>query len=229
MMRTRHPLLILSTALLWLLFPALAYADTPPPSKESLIAEWEQRQIDDPLTKTFEPLGNGRYRFATERFPFDGEIQIDYATIQKWNFVEDSPYFRGIIVIVLLEIDEDFREKYNTAIAQWSNRTTLLYDSQQQSWLEYGYLPRSDFEMSLKKKLNWFLGGIAAIVILFLGFLLVVIPKSIKQEVFKRQPSADIIKDLTEVLEVVRTELRESRNKTAQTNEDPPKPEAPSG
>jgi hypothetical protein len=98
------------------------------PSKESLIAAWEEIQKADPETKVFEKISNGRYRFKTERFPYDGELVILNTVISPWWSDKDKEDFQGSLEVDFLGMPKEMQEKLSVSLWKWKNETNTLWN-----------------------------------------------------------------------------------------------------
>jgi hypothetical protein len=105
------------------------------PTEESLIEAWENIQKKDPKTIIFEKISTGHYRFKTERFPFDGELEVLNITIDERMGDYDYGYIMGVVEVELLDLPEDFLEKYSYSYSAWLQRNILYYDKESEQWL----------------------------------------------------------------------------------------------
>lgn len=118
-----------------LLLLAVPLAVAAEPTRESLLTAWESLQRADPQTRTFERINDGRYRFATERFPFDGELEIAEVVVDDRS--AEIPYgsATGHVAATLVGIDDAFRERYATSLAIWHSDGILHWDDETQGWV----------------------------------------------------------------------------------------------
>lgn len=105
------------------------------PTEESLIETWESFQKNDPKTLIFEKLPNDRYRFKTERFPFDGELKILNVTVDEQTSSFEGGFILGVIEVELLDLPEDFLEKYSYSYSSWIQDNILYFDKEEEKWL----------------------------------------------------------------------------------------------
>ena len=119
---------LLGVGLLLGAFRALAQ-----PTQTSLIQAWETVQRNDPETVAFEKRGDGSYRFATKRFPFDGELKLLKAMVE-----EDSTsdiYVLGTVAVELVGLSDKVRQDYARSYALWTGNNVLYYDLAAKRWM----------------------------------------------------------------------------------------------
>jgi len=117
---------------IFLLFPGILFSA---PTKESLITAWENQQKTDPNTLAFEEISPNIYRFKTERFPFEGELRILNITVDEQMSGFEGGFTMGIVEIELIDLPEDFLEKYSYSYSAWSQSNILYYDQENEKWL----------------------------------------------------------------------------------------------
>ncbi len=122
---------IVGILLTWIL-PALGYGD---PMRESLLTAWENAQRSDRNTVVFEKLEEGRYRFQTERFPFDGEIRVNSVYIDDTAASYEEGAVFGVVEVELLDADDEFFRKYRQSYGYWMSGNTLYLDEATGGWL----------------------------------------------------------------------------------------------
>jgi hypothetical protein len=103
--------------------------------KASLLARWEQAQREDPQTLRFERIGERRYRFATERFPFDGELQVVNLSIDGLEGWVADGYRIGVVEIQLMELPTGFLQRHAHSVSQWRSHHQFYADTQGGEWL----------------------------------------------------------------------------------------------
>lgn len=108
-----------------------------------MIEHWERQIGEDPLTNTFEPVSDRRYRFSTQRFPFNGDIQLLRAVVID----EPATYYggtvNGYIEIQLLDTDDDFYRQFSNSYYQWTSGFTFYFNPTTNEWQsDQVYLPR---------------------------------------------------------------------------------------
>lgn len=120
------PLLMITTS---------AVAAAQAPDRDGLLAAWEANVRDDAATVRFEPLGDGRYRYATERFPFDGTLEVTEVVIDDRG--ADGPFgvVTGHVVAELEGVDDDFRRRHATSLGLWESGNTLMWDAGGDGWI----------------------------------------------------------------------------------------------
>lgn len=142
---TRLGTLALAAALLALaLGGTAARAQQQQATRDSLVRAWEQAQKGDPETVAFEKVGERRYRFKTNRFPFDGELKVLKATVTEsaggYGDEESAGGYEaaaavGVIEYDLVGLSEEVSEKYEHSYANWQATNTLYFDSGRRSWV----------------------------------------------------------------------------------------------
>lgn len=118
--------------LFFLLVPTILFAF---PTEESLIETWEGLQKSDQKTLIFEKLSDDRYRFKTERFPFDGELKILNVTVDKQTSSFEREFILGVVEVELLNLPKDFLEKYSYSYSTWIQDNILYFDTEEEKWL----------------------------------------------------------------------------------------------
>ncbi len=119
-------------AVILLLTPALLTAQ---PGEDSFLQAWEKIQKDDPKTAIFEKIAKNRYRFKTERFPFDGELRILNITIDDKNISSEYNYLMGVIEVELADLPESFFQKYSYSYSIWARSNMLYYNATDNKWV----------------------------------------------------------------------------------------------
>jgi len=121
-----------------LLFPRLSRCSADQPTKESLLAAWEEIQRTDPHTKVFEKLSDNHYRFKTDWFPYDGELIVLNVVVAPPPEGFEAPWARmtmGTIEIELPGLTREQRENLMRGIEIWERSNTLYYDSGAHRWI----------------------------------------------------------------------------------------------
>jgi hypothetical protein len=151
------------------LIPAILFSA---PTEQSLIAAWENQQRNDPNTLVFENISPDIYHFKTERFPFDGELQILNVTVDEQIFGFDGSVIMGIIEPELLDLPEDFSRKYSYSYSSWLQNNILYYDKEEEKWLS-----AKEYYSKAKKTLpnSSFLDTMDYIPLLFLFFIILLL------------------------------------------------------
>ncbi|HEX8285375.1 MAG TPA: hypothetical protein VF588_18615 [Pyrinomonadaceae bacterium] len=142
---TKLRTLTLAAALLAVaLAAAPARAGQQQATQDSLVKAWEQVQKGDPETVTFEKVGERRYRFKTNRFPFDGELRILKATVNESprGFADEElggdykdALATGVIEYDLVGLSEEVSRKYEHSFANWQATNALYFDEARGSWI----------------------------------------------------------------------------------------------
>ena len=119
-------------SLLFLFIPTILFAV---PTEKSLIEAWESFQKQDPKNLIFEKISKNRYRFKTERFPFDGELKILNVTVDEQISGFEGGFILGVVEIELINLPKDFLEKYSYSYSAWIQDNILYYDTEEEKWL----------------------------------------------------------------------------------------------
>ena len=101
------------------------------PTRESLLAAWEQLQSGDPQVEVFEPVGEGLYRFHTSRFPFQGELRVTNVSINA----DSSAGITGAVEVELIGVAPDFYDRHAFSYSAWAENNILDYDAAGRRWL----------------------------------------------------------------------------------------------
>jgi hypothetical protein len=114
-------------------------------TQDSLVAAWERVQRDDPETVAFEKLGERRYRFKTNRFPFDGELKVLKANVteppagrhedEELERLSAEPSATGVIEYDLVGLSDEVAKKYEHSFANWRATHTLYFDAERGAWV----------------------------------------------------------------------------------------------
>lgn len=147
------------------------------PSEASLVSAWERARRSEASTAAFEKIGEGRYRFKTTAFPFDGELQVLGVSIGD-PFAER--YTEGItpgtVDTELVGLPEEIARKHAVAVARWQAGNTLYFDAGSGRWLS-----AREWQAKIAKKygrwswVGWastsFWVGFLLLLAAFMGFL----------------------------------------------------------
>jgi hypothetical protein len=111
-----------------------AQEETEAISEESrLLQAWENIQKNDPQTLLFEKIEDGRYRFKTKWFPYDGELHVYSVIIDKQS--EWDPFLDGNVVVELFNLPAHFFEQYSANYYTWVNSNQLFLDPDTNLWI----------------------------------------------------------------------------------------------
>ncbi|HKR02012.1 MAG TPA: hypothetical protein VJT09_15130 [Pyrinomonadaceae bacterium] len=124
------------------------------PSKESLIQAWENIQKSDTETVVFEKLGDNRYKFKTNRFPFDGELRILNVIIDDRFSDSEFAAVTGTIEYDLVGISDEVEKKYERSYSLWKANNTLYFDSETKSWM-----PARDYQVKATARAREMMGA----------------------------------------------------------------------
>jgi hypothetical protein len=114
---------------------------------------------DDPATLRFEPLGDGRYRFSTEQFPFDGILEVTEVVLDDRG--ADGPFgvVTGHVAVQLEGLDDDFRRRHATSLGLWESGNTLMWDSGGDGWI-----PVSEWSAGVQERYGaWWTGWLPSL------------------------------------------------------------------
>ncbi len=126
--------------------PAMAETNDSKPSKESLLAAWEQMQKDNPYTVAFEKTAEKSiYDFETTIFPFKGKLKVlntlieedpayYYGDFSKYDTVLPDGDYIGLVEVELPEADKEFAAKYRYSYATWEQGNALYYHADSKKW-----------------------------------------------------------------------------------------------
>lgn len=119
-----------AAAALWLSAATGAFAQ---PTEAGLVAAWEKALRSEPETIRLEKQSEGSYRFATKRFPFDGELKLLKATVEEANGT--SQFIPGIVEVELVGLPERVLKDYERSYSYWQRGNMLYYDVASKRWL----------------------------------------------------------------------------------------------
>ena len=117
-----------------LILSSHVFSRTTEPTRESLLAAWETNLRDDPQTLVFEKLENRRYRWSTERFPFDGVVTVLNLVIDDRTLEYAASGVVGVVEADLEGVSDEFRRQYAYSIGLWHGANTLYYDTDAGEW-----------------------------------------------------------------------------------------------
>lgn len=130
-MKTAVHIVALLTAML------LVQAASAEPTRDSLVAAWEEHVRGLPGTTSFEKTAADTYRYADTDLPYDGELKILGALVRS----ADSPAFEsefthlGMVEFELADLPEERRT--SQVYYYWlTDRQTLHYHAGMQQWLD---------------------------------------------------------------------------------------------
>jgi len=142
-----------------LLVSVAAVAAALVPDRDGLLAAWETRVRDDPATLRFEPLGDGRYRFATERFPFDGILEVTEVVLDDRGAEGALGVITGHVVVELEGVDDDFRRRHAMSLGLWDSGHMLMWDPDGDGWI-----PMSQWSARLQDRYGrWWTGWLPSL------------------------------------------------------------------
>lgn len=145
------------------------------PDRGSLLAAWEESVRTDPQTTRFERLDDGRYAFATERFPFEGQLEVIEVVVDDRSLEGPMGTAVGQVVVELEGVDEGFRQRHATSIGLWQSGSSLVWDADEARWIggdEWSRRVQDRFGWSWA---GWLSGAfwivVLVILVVVLGFL----------------------------------------------------------
>ncbi len=150
----------------------------------SLINAWEEIQKNDRQTLVFEKLEPGRYTFHTTRFPFEGELRVLNVSIEDTPMFDDfGGYSTGMVEIELLDLPDDFIDKYAYSYTNWQQNNFLYLDSETNKWLSSKEWQSTAFKKSQgwQTFASWSGYFWILILLVIVGFLWLVFRKSSAQ------------------------------------------------
>lgn len=111
-----------------------APAQIVPPTRESLIAFFEEQMKNDPQVKDFTKRADGDYDFQTGFFPYTGRLKLLNAAVTKYDDQYYENLYRGIVEIDLPDADEAFFKKYARSYAAWTAELNYYYNMKKGKW-----------------------------------------------------------------------------------------------
>lgn len=106
------------------------------PTQGSLIEAWEKAQRADPACRVFEKTAEARYRFATGRFPYDGELVILNTVLDDgMEELDEAGWIVGTVEVELTALPPDFQVRYARSYGTWMQGHTLYFDRDLGRWL----------------------------------------------------------------------------------------------
>ena len=130
-MKDATNVLVLLTAVM------LAQVAAAEPTRESLLAAWEEHIRALPGTSSFEKTGDDTYRYVDSDLPYDGELKVRGALVRS----SESPGFEtdythlGMVEFELTDLPEE--RLASQVYYYWlTDRQTLHYHAGRQQWLD---------------------------------------------------------------------------------------------
>jgi uncharacterized membrane protein len=84
----------------------------------------------------FERIEDGRYRFQTERFPFDGVLRVINVVIDDRHVNFGQGIVMGMVEVKLEEVSDEFHRDHAYSIGIWQSGNTLYFDQESEIWLD---------------------------------------------------------------------------------------------
>jgi hypothetical protein len=130
----KRPAIWISLVTVSLLLATCASAQEP--SEASFVSAWERCRKAEPQTLTLEKIEEGRYRFKTKAFPFDGELKVLSVSIgDPYSEEYVAGMTPGTVEVELVGFAEDTARKYAGSFARWQMGNTLYFDRDAGRWL----------------------------------------------------------------------------------------------
>ena len=130
-MKTARHVLV---ALIAVLIAQVASAN---PTRESLVAAWEEHIRSLPATTSFEKTADGTYRYADTDLPYDGELKVQGALVRSSESPGfDSDYTHlGMVEFELTDLPE---ERLTSQVYYYwlADRQTLHYSATAAAWVD---------------------------------------------------------------------------------------------
>jgi len=117
-----------------LILSAPAFSQIEEPTRQSLLAAWEAGLREDPQTLVFEKLEDGRYRWSTERFPFDGVVRVLNLVVDDRTFEYAASGVVGVVEADLEGVNDEFRRQYSYSIGLWHGANTFYFNVDTGEW-----------------------------------------------------------------------------------------------
>lgn len=109
------------------------------PTRASLIEAWEKAQHTDPTCLQLERISENRYRYATSRFPFEGELVVLNAVLDDgMGELDEDGWIVGTVEVELVGLPSDFPVRYPRSYGSWMQSHTLYFDRGLGRWLTSG-------------------------------------------------------------------------------------------
>ena len=153
----------LATTLLLLPTPLMSLGADPAPAltpaqdEAALLLAWEKAQLADSRTKLLQHTGPRAYQFKTERFPYEGALEVKNIVIQTSPAAAD--YVSGTIEVKLDQPNSVLHEQYPVSFPAWSADNYMMKDTTTGNWVtltEWGRLRRERRDSRLE--LPWWSG-----------------------------------------------------------------------
>lgn len=143
--------------------------DSDPTSEAALIAHWENQIEDDPLTLHFKRLKDKRYRFSTERFPFEGDVQILSVGFNRADVDAFGRALYATITVQPLDTESTFIGEHSMAYYQWTAEHSYYFNPDINRWQHERIYEPEELRQGANTNLSWvditFLGAIVLLVI----------------------------------------------------------------
>ena len=104
------------------------------PTRESLVAFFEQQMKSDPQVVKFEKTAEGEYVFETKFFPYAGKLLLLNAVVTKYDDQYYENLYRGIIELDLPDANDDFFKKYARSYAAWTSELNYYFNMKKGTW-----------------------------------------------------------------------------------------------
>lgn len=114
--------------------PLTAAAPAAPPTRESLVAFFEEQMKNDPQVKNFTKRPDGDYDFQSGFFPYTGRLKLLNAAVTKYDDQYYDNLYRGIIELELPDADDAFFKKFSRSYAAWTADLNYYYNMKKGKW-----------------------------------------------------------------------------------------------
>lgn len=213
------------------LLPFLISLCAAAPTEKSLLRAWESMQRNDSEVLIFEKTEESLYNFKTERFPFDGQVRILNITIDDRMGEYEYGSILGVIEVELVDLPEDFLEKYSYSYSVWESNNTLYYDKQSERWVTSTELVA--LTQTKEPRLRSFFSSYFTSCLLIIVFIIILIVffiavngmqkrnkkyldesrASIKRSLDIAEKSLSLSEESTSILKDILEELKKKKNK----------------
>lgn len=111
--------------------PAAASA----PTRESLVAFWEDSMQKDPHVSVFKKTAqSGVYDFKTDFFPYSGKLTLLNAVVARSDDGYYEGLYTGILDVELSDAKPAFFKKYAASYAAWKRQNYFYYAAKKAAW-----------------------------------------------------------------------------------------------
>lgn len=114
-------------------------------TRESALQAWEEVQGSDPQVTRFEKIGDRLYSFATDRFPYDGDLQVVNVAIDDLGMDSGASGVNhfAIVEVDFVEMSDEIHRRHIQSIGLWERNNTLYYDHDTDRWVAFSEWQRN--------------------------------------------------------------------------------------